>query len=1075
MSLKGNVAGLGLGELLQSLVRGGRDGALTLYGDGLHAVIGFQDGLMHLLANEDESHDTLSGRVRDAWADEGVGHVQKHVLQQRLEAVAHSARLETLYRMLESSNLHFSFRPGHLSQFINGPSVVAGDTNEDASETIDLSVGGPPKYSPSLGAGPGLSVEYVLLEHARLSDEAGDQHDPRFSPYAVPLAIDPASAPAASADFLAHCNGASSIQEIADRFGWPARQCIGSVRSQFMAGNLRVLESHELLGAAQRELDLSRTDRAGSRIVGWLSTDHPGPLVAGAAQLLVAEWESGRLPLVVQTMPNQHARMLLRRLDLSHQDRRAMVARWGALYESDRTNPSVGFRYLALRAGDASLGSESPVPDLLRLARTFREQGNRHRATVTLRIAAELNPSKLNHRAELGSRLVELGHAEEASRWVLAAAREMISADQGDKAAVILKALIENGGSTREARQLLHSARNGSAHSRKRRRNSLVGVAIVLLFSGAALVQVRRQQGLNDFLDRIHLMQPAEGIAAIEERYVDSELPTPVQSQYDSFHKRLAREDERIVESWQQGYEQALLEVRQADPFIGLRMGLNLERPHTGGASHSLEGLFGAFLARVEARSNATDFGLDGTIEQERAEDAFVDEIEATLHLLDAPEIPDAPELDTLRAGLESALDKVTVRRENRAEERSRIAESAHEEELNVLLADARRFQEEGRIEEAHEYYERFVSRTDDADLLRFIEPERRAALEHYQAYTAARERALAGDHEEAWELLNTVGSNGEKVCPNPSNHKLPWRVESLPTGAVATFENGTRRVTPFTMDSAFGEVVRIRFTLDSSETRTIGLESPHDLLVKMHARPARQWDTRYRVSALPVPYQDDHILCDRSGAVVRMAHDGELVWRRDFETLGGIAVAPVFLPSRSGHMLVVSEDGQAWVVDARTGDTEGPWEAGSPLQEGPVVFDRGVLALFRDGSVAKWSEGLEPEVFQSVERFRNAGPGSSRNAGLLPIDPDIELTMVSLVRGAEANTALTSPWTDWTAAVFEDEFRFERTGSKPVVRTAARKGDWNWVAWEMHDPTTPNGRLWISDESGVRAYEPED
>ena len=49
MSFQGDVGGIGLADLLQSLARG-REGVLSLLGkDGVCSTLGIQNGLLHLL------------------------------------------------------------------------------------------------------------------------------------------------------------------------------------------------------------------------------------------------------------------------------------------------------------------------------------------------------------------------------------------------------------------------------------------------------------------------------------------------------------------------------------------------------------------------------------------------------------------------------------------------------------------------------------------------------------------------------------------------------------------------------------------------------------------------------------------------------------------------------------------------------------------------------------------------------------------------------------------------------------------------------------------------------------------
>ncbi len=73
MSFQGDVAGIGLGELLQGLSRGGRDGVLTLFGDHSSAAIGLCKGRLYILAGPDEEETHWRERAQRAWADDRCG------------------------------------------------------------------------------------------------------------------------------------------------------------------------------------------------------------------------------------------------------------------------------------------------------------------------------------------------------------------------------------------------------------------------------------------------------------------------------------------------------------------------------------------------------------------------------------------------------------------------------------------------------------------------------------------------------------------------------------------------------------------------------------------------------------------------------------------------------------------------------------------------------------------------------------------------------------------------------------------------------------------------------------------
>ena len=139
MSFQGDVAGIGLGELLQGLARGGRDGVLNLFSDRLSGCLGIRGGVLHLLPGPDEDDETWRERSLCAWADDPKPLMETR----RRDAIARAHRLENFYRLLETRNLHFRFEPGPL------PRARATDDAEPW--------------------GQGLPVEYMPVSYTHLT------------------------------------------------------------------------------------------------------------------------------------------------------------------------------------------------------------------------------------------------------------------------------------------------------------------------------------------------------------------------------------------------------------------------------------------------------------------------------------------------------------------------------------------------------------------------------------------------------------------------------------------------------------------------------------------------------------------------------------------------------------------------------------------------------------------------------------------------------------------------------------------------------------------------------------------
>src|SRR5262245_28868040 len=97
MSFQGDVAGLGLGELLQGLARGGREGVLTLRGGGLSARLGVLEGQIILLPEEDEDPEIWRRRCERAWAKDP----DQRIDTLRMREIAYAVRLEMMFQLLD--------------------------------------------------------------------------------------------------------------------------------------------------------------------------------------------------------------------------------------------------------------------------------------------------------------------------------------------------------------------------------------------------------------------------------------------------------------------------------------------------------------------------------------------------------------------------------------------------------------------------------------------------------------------------------------------------------------------------------------------------------------------------------------------------------------------------------------------------------------------------------------------------------------------------------------------------------------------------------------------------------------
>jgi hypothetical protein len=298
----------------------------------------------------------------------------------------------------------------------------------------------------------------------------------------------------------------------------------------------------------------------------------------------------------------------------------------------------------------------------------------------------------------------------------------------------------------------------------------------------------------------------------------------------------------------------------------------------------------------------------------------------------------------------------------------------------------------------------------------------------------------------------------------NPAEHLLPWRVETRPPGARARFSDGTTRVAPFMIETAPGEHADFTLELQGYESTRITRDMPGNVSVLMSRLPDRWWRTTARVDAPPVAVEDDHVVCNRAGVIARLSAEAEPRWSQSLESLGGVARAPVFLPRRPGCLLIVTEDGQAWLAEAADGKLEGPWNLDSPPIDGPTATGRSVEARFSDGKSALWETRLKPEsvTLDAVVERPSSATALGSSAG-----------MEVLRRRNGPAREFHSPWSSWTITIDDKTFTVRKDDASDGEFHVRRVGEWVYLAWEAPSARCPRGRLWVSDGAGLRAFAP--
>ena len=1041
MTFQGDVAGIGLGELLQGLARGGRDGVLTLYGSKLTSAMGLKGGQLYLLPSPDERVDTWRERALRAWADAPSPGLETR----RRETIARAHRLETVYQMLEAPNLTFRFDPGPLPRMTRDSTggLALGDSQDQ----------------PDAAYGRGVTVEYLLLEHARIADESSEGPARALESFDVPRALDPARHEAEVRDFLAHCDGRSTLQEIADRVGWPLMRCRITVADYLVEGHVRLAQPRELLASVQRELEQGRPGRAATRLAGWIRRAPAGPPTVGDADLLVGEWDKQRLPHLLPHLLPKEARALLRKLDLVHADVVHSRMRWRALVEHHRADDLAVMHEAILRLVTTDDPEATTFHDLLRLARTFQEKGCESRSRMILRLTASHLPTKLQTRIELGKRMMQNGLIEEGQRWLLDTARELIEEGEGERAMVAVRAVLKAIPDHGEATGLLLQTRSLLVKRKRRRLNVMIGLCAGLIVALAALVEFRSYRAMERALTEIqsHASRPAYALQMLEETFGEDDSPPvrELRTRLQHLNKEVMRE---LHDQWHERYVQVDEECRFGDPIIGLRRAMELAPPPSFAGPPEdwtdRQDLLQALAMRLEQRAAELELPVDASHEDLNREERLAILIEDLLAQIQTDGVPNV--VTAFRYRLDQLHTRIRERSEKRAIQRQVLDHKAKESEQNILLATARAHDQAGDLDRSLLAYGSLVE--SDPELGMLLQEEIARVKAHWEAVKRALVLAGEGRHGDAAKAL-------DGVCPRPVEHLLPWNVDSLPAGARVTMPDGRVRQTPFLTQSGVGERVELRFELAGHETREIVLTQPQDLSLHLHRLPERTWANHHRVDAVPVPVGDDHVVTDRAGRVARLDRNGATKWEHELATLGGIARTPVFLPGKPGHLLVLSEDGRAWLIQAQSGEVSGPREIGSVTVEGPTITRGGVSARFADGRVALWGAGLEPTFYSADNLVRSQAAEPVEGAAA-------SATQVVLRRNLTRDSALRSPWTGWTVAVKDEEYQVRAPDGRGF--TVARAGEWVFLCWESPKSLVPYGRLWISDGKGLRSFLPD-
>jgi tetratricopeptide (TPR) repeat protein len=1045
MTFQGDVGGIGLADLLQSLARG-RDGTLTLLGrDGLQCSLGVEGGLIHFLPEPAEEPSIWRERARAAWAGDPTSRIDSV----RMTEIARAHRIEIVYCLLDSDAVHFRFTPGPVPKPSEDPAISKAETGFTR----------PGARRDGVWCAP-LPVDALLLEYARLKDEAAGLGAAfHVDVHSVLRLLDPSMMEGDQKRFATECDGASSLREIADRMGWALRQMRIVTAVAMLQGKLCEAQPEELLNLAQKELLAGNLERAASRLNAWNRSAPPGPVTEQDAEFFVHEWNAGRLQPALKLVERTLARSILRRVDSVIFNPMASAERWKEYAKEQHPDPISAFRVLVCQIRTGSEGGLPPMRELLSAARAFNERRQSMRAAAILRIAAERQPETAGIRMELGLGFLNAGLPDEGAPWVMEAAKALVDEKQGDKAVNALRALLELKPSHREARRLLSRARAGAV------RRQLTGGHAVLLGAGVAVIAVI---GFVHFRMR---RSEQRKIAAVHERIadpdaaldlLDQQFPGDISDNVNQLRadieKRRQEDEAARRSSWTVQYREAQTECSGGDPLLGLRKAMEVppppKSPYDTEEWPVVSDLFNLIAARGESAFRDLAENIHDDKEQMHAERRILKLLEdlraETVGKEDRPEVRRfVPRLDDLKA-------RVEERAEQRASSRAEYLKRDNLARQDLLLAAARAHAKAGDHTRALAVYQELASTDPSGKLEAVLGPEIKVERDRHDALVNARELALAGKHAEAKATLTAV-------LENANDYLLPWKVVTVPSGARARFPDGTERVTPFTLETAFGERITMSLAREGSEPVQLELTDPADQIVYLTRSPESWWHSHGRVEATPLSIGDDRILCDRSGTIVRMARDGSLAWSQKITSLAGIARSPALLGGQREKCVFVAEDGQTWICSLATGELDGPFAVGSPPVEGPTRCAEGVWAKFRDGKTALWTTELAPAM--SV-------PGQGAALECTPADTDADRLAV-LRRSVTSATSLKSPWTGWTVEIGEKGCGLVGPGEREASASIRREGQWTFVAWEAPGAQSPQGRLWIADGLGLRSYKP--
>jgi tetratricopeptide (TPR) repeat protein len=588
-------------------------------------------------------------------------------------------------------------------------------------------------------------------------------------------------------------------------------------------------------------------------------------------------------------------------------------------------------------------------------------------------------------------------------------------------------------------------------------------LAMALLVAGTALVRVRGKRDRAERLQQVQSLSasPTQALAQLTADFAQDD-GADVQELRDELREEELRRDTQLRADWLQAYEGVQHQATLGDPILALEQIWQLPLPpkvrRVSRSFPDVGDLRQALVQRLVANLKRGGEPEADHAQQIEAEEGVEEHLAAIASELASSGLSTAERQIWVHA-LAEAEELLEARQEARAIltlEKRRVENLARQE---TWMRQAEAMAKKGSFHRALELYGDIL-RIDPSGDLELALAERLGKLTlQRDRLDEARELARHGQHGLALERL-------DEVVEDLRLFQLPWTVQTLPTDASVTRGGKPLGAHPVQLESALDEEVHLEISHPGYEPREIQVQRPGDQLVVLSRVPLHTWQREARVDALPVEVNANRVVTDRDGHIACLDAHGKVLWERSLETLSGIARAPVFLPRRPGHMLLVSEGGRVWILNAEDGTTEGPLDLGSAPVSGPAPSPDCISVRLADGRGLGWTHELAPKSLTDVDddelNHDSQRFGGERGLHVYRRREDPERTRFPDAEGKHSVVLKAGAY-----------FVHWHGSAEDAADTVLLTGSWEYLAWEQPSVDAPEGRLWISDGAGLRSFVP--